>query len=77
MEPALFGLNKDKDTATARTLLHDTGKPFRYVDMSYAGSPLTLAIQGITNSSEIPVLIHEGVTYIGLESIRKHSRDRL
>jgi hypothetical protein len=45
--------------------------------MSYSGSPVMLAIQGITNSTEIPVLIHEGVTYIGLESIRKHSRDRL
>ena len=77
MEPVLFGLTRDKDTDSARTMLHDSGKPFRYVDIAYAGSPVAQAIQAITNSDTIPVLIHKGVTYIGLESVRKHSRERL
>lgn len=77
MEPVLFGLKKDKDTSTALTMLHDSGKPFRYVDMSYSGSPVAQAVRAITNTDTIPVLIHEGVTYIGLESVRKHSRERL
>lgn len=72
MEAVLFGLSRDAKTETAIAMLHDSRKVFSFTDVKSTGSSLMEAVTAMTNSYELPVLAHEGVIYVGIESIRRY-----
>ena len=72
MTRALFGVERDGDTNKIRTILADANIPYFFQDVGHKHSSLRDALEVLTNSTKLPVMVDEGVTYIGFESIRKH-----
>jgi len=70
MEPVLFGLKNHGDTSKAITMLSDAKVHHIYRDLGYAESAMSAALETLSGGSKLPVLIHKGVTYVGIESIR-------
>ena len=72
MARALFGEEKDRDTNKIRTILSDGNIPYFFQDVGHRYSSLREALEVLSNSTKLPIMVDEGVTYIGFESIRKH-----
>lgn len=75
MDPVLFGLTSDTDTNHAITHLNDAKIPFLFTDLGYPDSLASQHVAVLANSDELPVLIHQGVTYVGLAAVRGYRRD--
>lgn len=74
MEAVLFGVSKQRDTITAMTVLSDSKKVHRFVDLKSETSTLSEVIGKTVNSLKLPILADEGVIYLGIESILRHCR---
>lgn len=74
MEAVLFGVSQQRDTITAMTILSDSKKVFRFVDLKSETSTLSGVIEKMVNSFNLPVLADEGVIYLGIEPILRHCR---
>lgn len=72
MTRALFGEEKDGDTNKVRTILADANIPYFFQDVGHKFSTLREALEVLSNSTKLPIMVDAGVTYIGFESIRKH-----
>ncbi len=72
MARVLFGKERDPNTDKIRTILEDANIAYFFTDVGYRFSDLKDALEVLSNSTELPVMVDEGVTYIGYESIRKH-----
>ncbi len=72
MTRALFGEEKHGDTNKIRTILSDGNIPYFFQDVGHRYSSLREALEVLSNSTKLPIMVDEGVTYIGFESIRKH-----
>lgn len=73
MEAVLFGVKGRPDTNQALIVLSDAKSIYRFVDLKSTTSSLAVALSAMTKSFTLPVLAEEGVIYIGIESIRRHS----
>ncbi len=74
MEAVLFGVSKQRDTITALTVLSDSKRVYRFVDLKSESSTLSEVIGKTVNSFKLPILADEGVIYLGIESILRHCR---
>ena len=72
MARVLFGKERDAETDKIRTILADANIPYFFTDVGHRFSDLKEALEVLSNSTELPVMVDEGVTYIGYESIRRH-----
>ena len=72
MARVLFGKERDSETNKIRTILADANIPYFFTDVGHQFSDLRDVLQVPSNSMKLPVMVDEGVTYIGYESIRKH-----
>mgnify|MGYP001213627913 CR=1 FL=1 len=72
MARVLFGKERDSETDKIRTILADANIPYFFTDVGHQFSDLRDVLQVLSNSMKLPVMVDEGVTYIGYESIRKH-----
>jgi hypothetical protein len=72
MARVLFGKERDSETDKIRTILADANIPYFFTDVGHQFSDLRDVLQVLSNSTKLPVMVDEGVTYIGYESIRKH-----
>ena len=72
MARVLFGKERDSETNKIRTILADANIPYFFTDVGHMFSDIKDALQVLSNSTIVPVMVDEGVTYIGYESIRKH-----
>lgn len=72
MTRVLFGAERDGDTNKIRTILSDGNIPYFFQDIGHRYSSLREALEVLSNSTKLPIMVDEGVTYIGFESIRKH-----
>lgn len=72
MEAVLFGLRNQPGTNTALTILSDSNKMHRFVDLKSTTSSVAVALGVMTKSFTLPILADEGVMYIGIESIQRH-----
>jgi flagellar biosynthesis/type III secretory pathway M-ring protein FliF/YscJ len=72
MARVLFGKERDSETNKIRTILADANIPYFFTDVGHQFSDLRDVLQVLSNSMKLPVMVDEGVTYIGYESIRKH-----
>jgi len=71
----LFGLESDPATRDAITHLSDAKIAFVFNDLGYPDSLSSKHVSVLANSEELPVMIHQGVTYVGLTAIRGYRRD--
>jgi len=72
MARVLFGEEKGGDINKIRTILSDANIPYIFQDVGHKFSSLRDALEVLSNSTKLPIMVDEGVTYIGFESIRKH-----
>jgi hypothetical protein len=72
MTRALFGVETDRDTNKIQTILADGNIPYFFQDVGHRYSSMREALEVLSNSTKLPIMVDEGVTYIGFESIRKH-----
>ena len=72
MTRVLFGADRGGDTNKIRTILADANIAYIFQDVGHKHSSLRDALEVLSNSTKLPILVDEGVTYIGFESIRKH-----
>jgi len=72
MARVLFGKERDSHTDKIRTILADANIPYFFTDIGYKFSDMKEALEVLSNSTDFPVMVDEGVTYIGYESVRKH-----
>jgi len=72
MTRVLFGKERDSDTNKIRTILADANIPYFFTKTGSQYSDLADAVSILSNSTTLPVMVDEGVTYIGYESIRRH-----
>ena len=77
MTRVLFGKRRDPDTDKIEVILKDASIPYFFTDLGHTNSMMREAVEVLSNSTKTPVMVDEGVTYIGFESIRKHGREIL
>ena len=77
MARVLFGKRGGSETNKIETILADAKIPYYFTDVGHKHSTLRDALAVLSNSTTLPIMIDEGVTYIGYESIRIHCRDIL
>lgn len=77
MTRVLFGKRRDPDTDKIEVILKDASIPYFFTDLGHTNSMMREAVEVLSNSIKTPVMVDEGVTYIGFESIRKHCREIL
>ena len=77
MSRVLFGKKGGSDSSKIETILRDANIPYMFTDVGHTNSLMREALEVISNSRETPVMIDEGVAYIGFESIRRHCREIL
>jgi len=75
MDPVLFGLSSDADTSHAITHLNDAKVAFLFTDLGYPDSLASQHVAILADSEELPVLVHQGVTYVGLAAVRGYRRN--
>jgi hypothetical protein len=77
MTRVLFGKDGDSPTTKLQTILADANIPYYFTDVGHQHSSMREALEVLSNSTTLPIMVDEGVTYIGYESIRKHCREIL
>jgi hypothetical protein len=77
MARVLFGKRGDSETGKIETILADAKIPYYFTDVGHKHSTLRDALEVLSNSTTLPIMIDEGVTYIGYEPIRIHCREIL
>ena len=77
MSRVLFGKRGHPETDKIDVILRDASIPYFFTDLGHKNSMMREAVEVLSNSTITPVMVYEGVTYIGFESIRKHCREIL
>ena len=72
MSRVLFGKRGQHESDKLETILRDANIPYFFTDLGHSQSMMREAVEVLSNSTETPVMVDEGVTYIGFESIRKY-----
>jgi len=72
MGRVLFGEATRGETSKLQTILHDANIPYFFTEVGHKYSEMRAALEVLSNSNILPIMVDEGVTYIGFESIRKH-----
>jgi len=70
----VFGIESSGDTSKVLALLSDAKIEYSFTDVGSKSSVTAELVSILANTDELPVLIKEGVCYVGLESIQGYSR---
>lgn len=72
MRAKVFGLKWQTDTKKVLGILDDMKMPYEFIDVVDTSSALMTAVRSLGKSADLPQLHTAGVSYSGIESIRKY-----